>query len=84
MSVNPGFGGQKFIPATYQKLRTLREMIDATGRPIMLEVDGGVNTQNAAAVRAAGANVLVAGNAVFSSEDMRAAIDAIRGEPRSV
>ena len=59
-------------------------MIDATGRPIMLEVDGGVNTQNAAAVRAAGANVLVAGNAVFSSEDMRAAIDAIRGEPRSV
>ena len=84
MSVNPGFGGQKFIPATYQKLRTLREMIDATGRPIILEVDGGVNTQNAAAVRAAGANVLVAGNAVFSSEDMRAAIDAIRGEPRSV
>lgn len=80
MSVNPGFGGQKFIPATYQKLRTLREMIDATGRPIMLEVDGGVNAQNAAAVRAAGADVLVAGNAVFSSDDMRAAVDAIRGE----
>lgn len=79
MSVNPGFGGQKFIPSTYQKLRVLREMIDRSGRPILLEVDGGVNLQNAAELRAAGADVLVAGNAVFTHENPREAIAAIRG-----
>lgn len=79
MSVNPGFGGQQFIPATLDKLRVLREMIQASGRPIMLEVDGGVHTGNAAAVREAGADVLVAGSAVFSAPDMRAAIQTIRG-----
>ena len=78
MSVNPGFGGQKFIPSTYQKLRVLREMIDRSGRSILLEVDGGVNLQNAAQLRAAGADVLVAGNAVFTHEDPQAAIAAIR------
>ena len=79
MSVNPGFGGQKFIPSTYQKLRVLREMIDRSGRPVLLEVDGGVNLQNAAELRAAGADVLVAGNAVFTHENPREAIAAIRG-----
>ena len=79
MSVNPGFGGQTFIPSTYQKLRTLREMIDRTGRPILLEVDGGVNLRNAAEIRAAGADVLVAGNAVFTSENPHDAIAVIRG-----
>lgn len=80
MSVNPGFGGQKFIPATLAKLRTVREMIDASGRDIMLEVDGGVNLENAAEIRAAGADVLVAGNAVFTHENPAEAIRVIRGE----
>ena len=80
MSVNPGFGGQKFIPATLSKLRTVREMIDASGRDIMLEVDGGVNLENAAEIRAAGADVLVAGNAVFTHADPAEAIRVIRGE----
>ena len=80
MSVNPGFGGQKFIPATLSKLRTVREMIDASGRDIMLEVDGGVNLENAAEIRAAGADVLVAGNAVFTHADPAEAIRTIRGE----
>lgn len=65
MSVNPGFGGQKFIPSQLEKIRRLREMITATGRTIELEVDGGVNRETAAAVIAAGADVLVAGTATF-------------------
>jgi ribulose-phosphate 3-epimerase len=65
MSVNPGFGGQKFIPSQLEKIRTLRSMIDATGRTIDLEVDGGVTADNAADVIAAGADVLVAGSASF-------------------
>jgi len=66
MSVNPGFGGQNFIPATLAKLRDLRAMIDAGGREILLEVDGGINAQTAPQAIAAGADVLVAGSAVFT------------------
>lgn len=66
MSVNPGFGGQTFIPQTLDKLRDLRARIDALGRPIDLEVDGGVTADNAAEIVAAGADLLVAGTAVFS------------------
>jgi ribulose-phosphate 3-epimerase len=79
MSVNPGFGGQAFIPAALDKIRSLRAM--AAGRPIDIEVDGGVTPQNAAEVAAAGANVLVAGSAVFkggNADAYRANIAAIR------
>ncbi|GAB4236553.1 MAG: ribulose-phosphate 3-epimerase [Methyloligellaceae bacterium] len=76
MTVNPGFGGQKFIEAQCAKIARLREMIG--GRPIDLEVDGGINPQTAAQVAQAGANVLVAGSAVFSSGDYGANIAAIR------
>ncbi|MBR4392108.1 MAG: ribulose-phosphate 3-epimerase [Bacteroidales bacterium] len=69
MSVNPGFGGQKFIERTYEKIRKLRSMIDVQGLDTLVEVDGGVNTENAASLFEAGADVLVAGNAVFKSED---------------
>ena len=65
MSVNPGFGGQKFIPATYDKVRQLRDLLDACNPDALIEVDGGVGPQNSAALFEAGANVLVAGNAVF-------------------
>jgi ribulose-phosphate 3-epimerase len=67
MSVNPGFGGQKFIENTYQRVRTLKQMISATGKEILIEVDGGVDLTNAKQLAAAGVNVLVAGNTVFSS-----------------
>ncbi|MBQ6772397.1 MAG: ribulose-phosphate 3-epimerase [Bacteroidales bacterium] len=69
MSVNPGFGGQKFIERTYEKVRKLRSMIAAQNTTALIEVDGGVNTKNAKALFEAGADVLVAGNAVFKSED---------------
>ena len=69
MSVNPGFGGQKFIERTYEKIRKLRKMIDGQGLQTLIEVDGGVNTENAASLFEAGAEVLVAGNAVFKSEN---------------
>ncbi len=82
MSVNPGFGGQKFIPASLKKLSEIRKMIDATERDIYLEVDGGVTPDNARAIREAGANLLVAGSAVFRASDMKAAIDTIRGQGR--
>lgn len=74
MSVNPGFGGQKFIERTYSKIEKLRKMIEGQGLNTMIEVDGGVNTENAAKLFAAGADVLVAGNAVFKAEDPLAAI----------
>ena len=77
MSVNPGFGGQSFIPHSLQKLAQVKALIG--DRPIHLEVDGGVTPQNAEAVRAAGANVLVAGSAVFKSADLSTAITALRG-----
>lgn len=70
MSVNPGFGGQKFIEHTYEKVRALRAMIDRKGCKTMIQVDGGVNIGNAAKLYESGADCLVAGNAVFSSEDM--------------
>ncbi len=76
MSVNPGFGGQSFIPASLEKIRRIRQMIG--DRPIDLEVDGGVNTETAKDVIEAGANVLVAGSAVFNKPDYADAIAAIR------
>ena len=78
MSVFPGFGGQKFIPESLDKLRALRKLIEGTGKEIDLEIDGGVSPENAATIKAAGANVIVAGSAVFKAADMRAAIDGIR------
>ena len=78
MSVNPGFGGQKFIPSSLQKLAELRRMIDGSGREIMLEVDGGVGAGNVGAIKAAGADTLVAGNSVFTAPDKAEAIRALR------
>lgn len=80
MSVNPGFGGQKFIPATLEKLRTISAMIKASGRSIILEADGGVGLSNYRDVTAAGADMLVAGSAVFSAEDPEKVIRTMRGE----
>ncbi|MDG1287229.1 MAG: ribulose-phosphate 3-epimerase [Rickettsiales bacterium] len=80
MSVNPGFGGQKFIMSQLEKIRKIRSMIEASGRDIMLEVDGGVTPNNCAQVIEAGADVLVAGSAVFKSDAGYAgAIKALRG-----
>jgi len=79
MSVNPGFGGQAFIPQAVEKIRKLRRMIDERGLKVDVEVDGGINAQTARDVVAAGANVLVAGSAVFGAKDYAAAIRAIRG-----
>jgi ribulose-phosphate 3-epimerase len=81
MTVNPGFGGQKFIPGQLEKIKRIRKMIDATGRPIDLEVDGGVNPEIARDVIAAGADVLVAGSATFKGGPSQYApnIKAIRG-----
>lgn len=78
MSVNPGFGGQKFLPSVLPKLEALRRMIDDAGLEIDLEVDGGVTVETADRVVAAGANVLVAGSAVFGKPDRGAAIAALR------
>lgn len=78
MSVNPGFGGQAFLPQVLPKVAALRRMIDASGRAIDLEIDGGVNAETAAAVVEAGARVLVAGSAVFGQPDRAAAIRALR------
>lgn len=69
MSVNPGFGGQRFIPGTLEKIRKLRRMIQAAGASTLIEIDGGVTLENAAEITAAGADVLVAGNTVFSAAD---------------
>ena len=69
MSVNPGFGGQKFIPAILRKLKAARKMIDQSGLPIRLEVDGGVTINNIAKIKAAGADTFVAGSAIFNSKD---------------
>lgn len=69
MSVNPGYGGQTFIPRTYEKIRRLKSMIDEQGTDTLIEVDGGVTLENAASLYRHGANVLVAGNTVFGSED---------------
>lgn len=74
MSVNPGFGGQQFIPHTYEKIRALRRMIDERGLATKIEIDGGVTVENAAELVAAGADVLVAGSTVFKSGDPKATI----------
>lgn len=80
MSVNPGFGGQKFIPHTLEKLKQARALIDASGRDIRLEIDGGVNVQNIREIAAAGADTFVAGSAIFNQPDYKAVIDAMRAE----
>lgn len=74
MSVNPGFGGQKFIPYTLDKIKQLRKMIDERGLKVHIEIDGGVTVENAASIIAAGADVLVAGNTVFKSADPKKTI----------
>ena len=78
MSVNPGFGGQKFIPEVMPKISALTDMIEQTGKNIDIQIDGGINSQNAAEVVRAGANVLVAGSAIFAAPDIPAAVRAIR------
>lgn len=78
MSVNPGFGGQKFIPHTIQKVKELRQLIDSKKYPVLIEVDGGVTLENAADIIAAGADVLVAGSSVFHAADPKATIAAFK------
>lgn len=78
MSVNPGFGGQQFIPHSLEKIKQLRSMIDERRLPVLIEVDGGVTLNNAASIMSAGAHVLVAGSTVFGSADPRAAIAALK------
>ena len=78
MSVNPGFGGQKFIENTYAKVKRLREMIDKANAKVQIEIDGGVNQQNAGPLMAAGADVLVAGNFVFSSSNPKQVIAELK------
>ena len=80
MSVNPGFGGQKFIPSALDKLRDARRMIDASGLDIRLEIDGGVKVDNIREIAAAGADTFVAGSAIFGSEDYAGTISAMRAE----
>jgi len=78
MSVNPGFGGQKFIPSALDKLRTVRERIDRSGRAIRLEIDGGVKADNIGEIARAGADTFVAGSAIFNAPDYAATIAAMR------
>ncbi|EHK9050080.1 ribulose-phosphate 3-epimerase [Vibrio vulnificus] len=80
MSVNPGFGGQSFIPHTLDKLRAVRKMIDATGRDIRLEIDGGVKVENIREIAEAGADMFVAGSAILGQPDYKAVIDEMRAE----
>ncbi|GAA05218.1 MULTISPECIES: ribulose-phosphate 3-epimerase [Photobacterium] len=80
MSVNPGFGGQSFIPSTLDKLREVRKRIDASGRDIRLEIDGGVKVDNIREIAEAGADMFVAGSAIFNEPDYKVAIDKMRAE----
>ncbi|WP_349261271.1 ribulose-phosphate 3-epimerase [Povalibacter sp.] len=80
MSVNPGFGGQKFIPTALQKLRQVRERIKASGREIRLQIDGGVKVDNIREIASAGADTFVAGSAIFGAKDYKATIEAMRAE----
>jgi ribulose-phosphate 3-epimerase len=80
MSVNPGFGGQKFIPSALTKLKKTREMIAASGRDIRLQIDGGVKVENIGEIAAAGADTFVAGSAIFGSKDYRQTISDMRAE----
>lgn len=84
MSVNPGFGGQSFIPQALKKIETVRAMIDSSGRQIMLEVDGGVKVDNIAEIAAAGADTFVAGSAIFSQPDYARVIREMREQLASV
>ena len=78
MSVNPGFGGQSFIPETLNKTRLVRQLIEASGRDIRLEIDGGVKINNIREIMQAGADTFVAGSAIFNTEDYKTTIDAMR------
>jgi ribulose-phosphate 3-epimerase len=80
MSVNPGFGGQAFIPSTLDKLRETRQLIDASGHETRLEVDGGIKVDNIRAAAEAGADTFVAGSAIFGAPDYGAAIAQMRSE----
>ncbi|WP_353571763.1 ribulose-phosphate 3-epimerase [Candidatus Albibeggiatoa sp. nov. BB20] len=80
MSVNPGFGGQSFIPTALDKLRQARKMIDESGRDIRLEIDGGVKINNIREIAEAGADTFVAGSAIFGTDDYKATIDQMRAE----
>ncbi|MGL6260759.1 ribulose-phosphate 3-epimerase [Vibrio sp. WXL210] len=80
MSVNPGFGGQSFIPNTLDKLRAVRKLIDESGRDIRLEIDGGVKVDNIKEIAEAGADMFVAGSAIFSQPDYKQVIDQMRSE----
>jgi len=80
MSVNPGFAGQSFIPSALDKLAEVRRRIDASGRDVRLEIDGGVKVDNIGAIAAAGADTFVAGSAIFNAKDYRATIDAMRAQ----
>ncbi|MDP9107811.1 MAG: ribulose-phosphate 3-epimerase [Pseudomonadota bacterium] len=84
MSVNPGFGGQSFIPHALQKIAAVRRRIDESGRAILLEVDGGIKTDNIAAAARAGADTFVAGSAIFGQADYKSVIDAMRSELATV
>jgi ribulose-phosphate 3-epimerase len=84
MSVNPGFGGQKFIPATLRKLQQVRKLIDASGRDIRLEIDGGVTVDNIAEIARAGADMFVAGSAIFGSGDYKGTVGKMRKELSAV
>ncbi len=84
MSVNPGFGGQSFIPHTLEKLRQVKALIQASGRDIRLQVDGGVKTDNIKEIAEAGADMFVAGSAIFNEPDYKAVIDKMRSELAAV
>jgi ribulose-phosphate 3-epimerase len=84
MSVNPGFGGQAFIPSALDKLKRVRDRIEKLGKPIRLEIDGGVKADNIAAIAAAGADTFVAGSAIFNAPDYAAVISRMRAEVGSV
>jgi ribulose-phosphate 3-epimerase len=82
MSVNPGFGGQSFIPGSLAKLRAARELIDRVNPAVLLEIDGGIKADNAAAVREAGVDAIVSGSGIYGHEDYRAMIAGLKGEAR--
>ena len=84
MSVNPGFGGQSFIPESLKKIAAVRQMIDASGRDILLEVDGGIKPENIAEAARAGADTFVAGSAIFGKPDYKAVIDSMRQQLATV
>jgi ribulose-phosphate 3-epimerase len=84
MSVNPGFGGQSFIPQALKKIAAARKLIDQTGRDILLEVDGGIKIDNIGAAARAGADTFVAGSAIFGKPDYKAVIDGMRAELQKV